>query len=129
MRRRLPTWGAWKNKSGHLVVCNDWCNVSEFEYEGSVQEGTKIFYGESSIVTISKDKYLKIFQDFKKNTPFKMGTSRTSPPNGSVGNWLKDNVTETAIASYVGSILIHEGYAIKGEDPSSIEFRKNSVEG
>ena len=39
------------------------------------------------------------------------GTSRGRPPAGSVGEWLQQNVTEIAIASYIGSILFHEGYA------------------
>ena len=42
---------------------------------------------------------------------------------GSVGEWLQNNVTKTAIASYVGAILIHEGYAVKGKG-AEIEFYK-----
>jgi len=48
-------------------------------------------------------------------------TSRTDPPRGSLGEWLMSNITKTAIASYVGAILTHEGYAEKRG--SYIKFR------
>jgi hypothetical protein len=40
-----------------------------------------------------------------------IGTSRTSPPDGSLGQWLQQNVTKTAIACYVGPILVEGRYA------------------
>jgi len=40
-----------------------------------------------------------------------IGTSRTEPPEGSLGKWLKANVTQAAIACYVGPILVVEEYA------------------
>ena len=52
--------------------------------------------------------YLTIFEAI----PW-IGTSRTDPPRNSVGEWLQLNVTRTALASYVGPILITEGYAEK----------------
>jgi hypothetical protein len=51
-----------------------------------------------------------------------IGTSRTDPPRGSVGEWLQLNVSKRAIASYVGPILIAEGYAEKAGRPK-IGFR------
>jgi hypothetical protein len=45
-----------------------------------------------------------------------VGTSRTNPPSGSLGSWLNQVVTQTAIASYVAPILIHEGYAERISD-------------
>ncbi len=33
------------------------------------------------------------------------------PPKGSLGEWLQTNVTRSAIACYVASILVIEGYA------------------
>ena len=47
-----------------------------------------------------------------------IGTSRDSAPKGSIGEWLQANVTKTAIASYVGPILINEGFAEKVEGPN-----------
>jgi hypothetical protein len=40
-----------------------------------------------------------------------IGTSRDNPTEGSVGEWLQTHVCKTAIASYVGAILVEEGYA------------------
>ena len=48
------------------------------------------------------------------------GTSRTDPQLGSLGEWLKEKVSKTATASYVGAILVNEGYAKKRG--SRIEF-------
>jgi len=39
-----------------------------------------------------------------------------------LGDWLQNNVTPTAVASHVGSILIEEGYAKKGIK-SMIKFK------
>jgi hypothetical protein len=41
------------------------------------------------------------------------GTSRDKPPDGSLGLWLQTHVTKVATASYIGAILINEGYAVK----------------
>jgi len=40
-----------------------------------------------------------------------MGTSRTEPSPDSIGAWLRENITQGAIASYVGPILVLGGYA------------------
>jgi hypothetical protein len=132
MRTKLPTWGAWKNKSKLLCNVDDWCRSSEFEYEGSIKEGTKIFYGNlnkkpiNRPIFVLKEEYEKLFQTFKdKKEPITLGTSQSVPPEGSVGYWLIQNISDargTQTASYIGSILIHEGYAIKGENPATIEF-------
>jgi hypothetical protein len=132
MRTKLPTWGAWKNKSKQTNNIDDWRRSSEFEYEGSVKEGTTIYYGDltkkpiNKPILVSKEEYEKLFLAFKNmKEPIILGTSQSIPPEGSVGYWLVRNVSDangTQIASYVGSILIHEKYAIKGEDPATIEF-------
>jgi hypothetical protein len=41
-------------------------------------------------------------------------------PANSVGAWLQGHVTQTALASYVGPILIRHGFA--RQDGSDIEF-------
>jgi hypothetical protein len=41
-----------------------------------------------------------------------------------MGDWLQQNVSRTAIASYVGAILIDEGYATKGEKRRQATFFK-----
>jgi hypothetical protein len=41
---------------------------------------------------------------------------------GSVGEWLKARVSKTALASYVGPILLEEGLAKRGRGPDLIHF-------
>lgn len=47
-----------------------------------------------------------------------IGTSRNKSSSVSLGYWLQENITKTAIESYVGKILLYEGYAIKVESGS-----------
>lgn len=53
-----------------------------------------------------------------------IGTSRNTPPESSVGGWLQVNITQTAMASYVGAILIYEGYAIRADKWPKIKFKE-----
>jgi hypothetical protein len=78
-------------------------------------QGTRIVYGSGFSVTISADQYAALLNHFRGRI-VNIGTSRTDRPPGSVGEWLQDNVTKVAVASYVGPILIEEGYAEKVRD-------------
>ena len=99
-----------------------WAGRSEFSYDGSVSAGTEIWYGQGWLVRVSADEYRALLKHFR-HAETEMGTSRDTAPNGSVGAWLQKNVTKSAIASYVGPILLHEGYAerVLGQ-PSRIRF-------
>ncbi len=90
-----------------------------FSYIGSITQGTTITYGAGRQFTISKHQYKALLDHFQGQT-VNIGTSRDNPPPGSVGEWLQLNVTKTAIASYVGPILIDEGYA---EHPGGAKIR------
>ena len=93
---------------------------SEFTYTGSVESGTLVVYGGGFKVSVSASQYRQLLKHFDgRRVP--CGTSRTDPPRGSLGEWLMSNITKTAIASYVGAILTHEGYAEKRG--SYIKFR------
>ena len=87
-----------------------WAGRSKFEYEGSVSVGTKIRYGRGWSVSVSAEQYQALLKHFR-SAEAEMGTSRDAAPEGSVGAWLQENVTKSAIASYVGPILLDEGYA------------------
>ncbi len=102
-----------------LKKLETWGERSSFRYTGSVKEGTGIFYGSKFKIRITANMYEDLLKKFKGRT-VDCGTSRTSPPLGSLGEWLKENVSKTAIASYVGAILVNEGYAKKRK--SQIEF-------
>ncbi len=95
------------------IKLKTWADLSSFEYTGSIQTGLEIYYGSKHnkiVVSVSDlQKLLALF----RNTEVEIGTSRTSPPGKSLGAWLQENVNRTAIASYLGSILIAERYAKK----------------
>lgn len=87
-----------------------WGGRSSFEYTGSVATGTEIAYGKSRKVTVTKQQYASLRKHFLKRV-VPVGTSRTDMPEDSIGEWLRDNVKEAAIATYVAAILLSEGYA------------------
>jgi hypothetical protein len=92
-----------------IKVSQTWAGKAEFNYSGSIAEGTTIpLYG-SQRVLISASDYESLLDRFQGCT-VDLGTS-FNPPGGSIGEWLKSNVTKTKMASYVGAILIAEGYA------------------
>ena len=100
-----------------------WSRTSSFSYTGSVKHGTKIRYGKDRAfsVTVTALQYTTLLNYFRRRT-VEIGTSRTQPPRGSLGEWLQANVTRTAIASYVGPILIAEGFAAR-DGSTRIRFR------
>lgn len=104
--KKIPTWGG----------------RSSFQYDGSVKLGTNINFGSNITkpVFVSKQQYELLIKTFKGQT-ISMGTSRTSPPSGSVGEWLNQNVSSTVLASYVGAILVNEGYALKNNDEITVK--------
>jgi hypothetical protein len=95
-----------------MKTLRTWAGRSQFKYSGSVSQGTKITYGSGSSITIKAEQYSALLSRFKDKT-LDIGTIFAGPPRGSVGEWLQQNVTKTAIASYVGPILISENYAVK----------------
>ena len=98
-----------------------WTGKSHFDYEGSVKKGTKIWYGQKGHkATVSESQYKELLDHFKgQEVP--LGTSRDMPQPGSLGEWLHENVTRTAIASYVGPILVTEGYACRVTDRTKLK--------
>jgi hypothetical protein len=86
-----------------------------------VPTGTEIRYGKASKASVSRQQYSALLGHFGKGE-FPIGTSRADPPKGSVGEWLQMNVNPAAIASYVGAILLKEGYAEVGKRPDLIRF-------
>jgi len=95
-----------------------WDGRSQFKYHGSANNGTNIYYGKgfNYRVSITAEIYRKMLRAFK-GCEVPCGTNREvdKRPKESLGYWLGQNVTKTAIASYVAQILIHEGYATKRE--------------
>ncbi|MGO8761009.1 MAG: hypothetical protein ACLP2P_05035 [Desulfobaccales bacterium] len=90
-----------------------WAGRSSFKYSGSVRDGITVIYGEGHRIKITVEQFLTLINHFQGLT-VQAGTSRADAPRRSVGKWLQENVTQTAMASYVCPILINEGYAEKG---------------
>ena len=97
-----------------------WAGKAQFSYDGSVVQGTTITYGNCHRIFIDAQDYRNLLDHFgQRQVP--CGCSRTEPPANSLGRWLMTHVTPTATASYVGPILVSEGYAIKNGE--AIRFR------
>jgi ribosomal protein S27AE len=97
-----------KNENGHKL--ETWGGRSSFKYSGSVETGTEIIFGKGWKAKISAEEYIALRRHFMGRI-VNIGTSRTEPPEGSLGKWLQANVKREAIACYIGPILIIEGYA------------------
>jgi hypothetical protein len=98
-----------------------WAGSASFGYEGLPGQDTIIFFGRLGRKQVSSQQYVELFRHFRGRT-VELGTSRTAPPPGSVGAWLKEHVTRTAIASYLGPILVEAGWASRTDVPSEIRF-------
>ena len=110
-----------------MKTIKTWSNRDTyFEYEGSVETGTKIYYGTDFAFksVVSKKQYQVLIDKFQGRTVL-MGASQTSPQPDSVGDWLRINIKGPGIGSYVGSILVSEGYASK--DGSKIIFNAEKI--
>lgn len=81
-----------------------------FSYEKTTGGDIHIEFGHGRQVTVSAENWQRLIRHFK-GRQVQVGTSRDRPPAGSVGEWLQQNVTPVAIASYVGPILVHESHA------------------
>ena len=92
-----------------------WGGRSRFEYNGRVETGTDIEFGQGNHIRVKAQQYAALRRHFlDRMVP--VGTSRTDVPAHSLGAWLQANVTPTAIACYVAPILVREGYAIRVGD-------------
>lgn len=98
-----------------------WAGRSAFQYEGSVRGGTRIVYGRGHSLKVEGSAYARLLEHFKGRTVY-VGTSRTDPPSGSVGEWITENLRRPGTACYIGAILVAEGYAEKAGGPE-IRFK------
>jgi|GEM_PF-1629728 len=89
---------------------------STFRYKGKVKEGTTFYYGNkvSKDCHISAETYGKLLAEFAGKTVKLGAVFGSNAPEGSLGGWLyKYNITQASVATYIGAILIAEGYAEK----------------
>ena len=91
-----------------IKTLQTWAGNAEFNYYGSIAAGTIIpIYGYQRVI-VSASHYESLLDHFR-GCAVDLGTS-FKPSGGSIGEWLKSNVTKTKIAPQVGAILIAEGY-------------------
>jgi len=99
-----------------------WSGKKRFRYEFSRSTlDVRIFCGEgfSRIYQVEGQAIRAALRQFcGKETP--AGTNRTNPPTGSIGDWFLVNWKRGGIISYLGPILIEEGYAKPGTDTDRI---------
>jgi hypothetical protein len=100
-----------------------WAKRRKFQYSGSAKAGTRIYCGKDFGVSfpIEGEHYAAMSEKFS-GQEVSIGTSRTTPPKGSPGEWLKKTYQHGAVTSYVGPILISEGYAEYGSASDRIRF-------
>jgi hypothetical protein len=86
---------------------------AQFSYEKTADGDVRIEYGRGRRKVITAEDLQRLLRRFRG--------SQDRPPAGSVGAWLQQNATKVAIASYIGPILVHEGYAT-WVDNSTLQF-------
>ena len=124
LRRRLTAWTKRDEPSPPAPrVLKTWGSRSDFQYEGSVTEGTLIRYGRDHgrEQSVSAAQFEALLAHFRGQVA-EMGTARADPDEDSLSNWLREQVMRTTIASHVGAILVSEGYAERGPTASQIRF-------
>ena len=105
MSEQNPDYSVWK-------VVRTVGGGAEFRYRGSTDTVTVIRYSAEDLeLRLTSADYSRIWERFR-GREVKVGTSQ-SPPNDSLGAFLRDEITHCGAASYVGRILLDEGYAWK----------------
>ena len=108
---------------------NTWAHRTVFNYDGSVATGTTIEYGAGAavvgkagyVIDVTAAQYAALLHHFRGRVVSVMPSRE--PKAGTLSDWLNSNVSQTAIASYVAPILIHEGYAKRvGRNDDEIRF-------
>ena len=106
------------------VTLPTWAGRKSFQYDGSVKEGTCVYCGADFQYPceVPADQYAAMLDKFS-GQEVSIGTSRTTPPNGSLGKWLTEQYGQYAMTSYIGPILLREGYAMRGSRSDRIRFK------
>ncbi len=89
-----------------------WGGRSTFEYNGCIETGTEIFFGTNQQATVTEQQWQLLRSHFLGRV-VEIGTSRDNPPQGSMGEWSLQNISNQALMSYVGVILVREFYAVR----------------
>jgi hypothetical protein len=104
-----------------------WGGRAPFQYEGSVRQGTKIYCGRDfrSVVRVTATQYSDMLRRFA-GQEVSIGSNRTDPPDGSLGKWFRETYNQYSMTSYIGAILIAEGWAERCAQPDRILVGRES---
>jgi hypothetical protein len=115
-----------------MMTLTSWGGQSEFQYEGSVTQGTSICWrdrakasGWSKPWFVTSEQYQRLLSEFSgQEVP--LGNYRDPAP-GSVEAWLKeqDGQWGAGLALHFGQILVREGYAERVAQRGRIRFVSN----
>jgi hypothetical protein len=105
-----------------------WSGDSEFQYEGTVPKGITIYCGKafSRQYSLTSSQLRQALEEFS-GREVKIGTHRTAPPPGSIGDWIMNRFNRGGIMSYLGPILIQDGFAERGTKPDRITIKRFSL--
>lgn len=93
---------------------------AEFEYSGSVVKGLTLVVGDGYTHKVSSEVLSALTKHFF-GMEVDLGTSRTDPPEGSIGEWLIGS-SSINLASYIGPVLVEEGFADTGMNGKVIKI-------
>ena len=113
-----------------MVTLATWGGRSEFRYEGSVTQGTWISWKDKSKAEgwskpwlVKAGEYQGLLSNFSgQEVP--LGNYRDPAP-GTVEAWLKKQYDQWGLTSYLGAILVREGYAERAAQRGRILFLPN----
>ncbi len=104
-----------------------WAERSRFRYRTNADGSVDIAFGSGPTRRrLTRQKLDDLLAQFGGQS-VKPGTSRTNPPEGSLGEWLIANFTKVATASYIAPVLIDLGHAAR--DGGELRFRVREAEG
>lgn len=117
----------WQNSGMPSAIMRTWTGAKEFKYSGQIGEGLKIHCGKgfSRLYTMTASELREALTEFS-GREVKIGTHRTAPPDGSIGDWMRRKFRKGGIMSYLGPILIEEGWASRGSEADLIRIKSFS---
>lgn len=112
-----------------MVNLPTWGGQSEFQYEGSVTQGTWISWRDKAKATgwsepwlVTPEQYRSLLSKFS-GQEVRLGNYRNPQP-GTIEAWLKeqDGQWGAGLALHFGAILVREGYAERATQRGRIRF-------
>ncbi len=92
-------------------TCATFAGRATFRYSGSVEQGVRMWVGGGRYgLRFRAEDFQSLLKKFR-GSEVPVGLSFDRPDKGSVGAWVKDNVTQMGLTCYLAGILIAEGYA------------------